>query len=309
MPDVILHQYPQSPVAEKVRVGFGIKNLSWRSVEIPRLPPKPDLVPLTGGYRRTPVMQIGADIYCDSQCILREIERRFPEPAYYSAETAGLGWGLTRWTDAHFFETAIKTVLAGAGDQLPADFAQDRGRLYFGSDWQQALTQARLDLDHLAAQLRGQFQWLDQTLAHRQYLTGDTAGLADAFAYYLVWFIRGRWQPGAELLSEFANLQRWEQAVQAIGHGSYTDLSADDALAIAAASETVTQQHIDPQDAQHLQAGMQVSINPDVDGGEMPVTGKVHAVSCQQISILRSSEQTGEVCVHFPRVGYRIVPQ
>lgn len=23
-------------------------------------------MPLTGGYRRTPVMQIGADVYCDS---------------------------------------------------------------------------------------------------------------------------------------------------------------------------------------------------------------------------------------------------
>ena len=29
--------------------------------------PRPDLMPMTGGYRRTPVMQIGADIYCDTQ--------------------------------------------------------------------------------------------------------------------------------------------------------------------------------------------------------------------------------------------------
>ena len=60
MNEIILHLYPQSPVAEKVRVCLGIKRLEWLSVEIPRLPPKPDLMPLTGGYRRTPVMQIGA---------------------------------------------------------------------------------------------------------------------------------------------------------------------------------------------------------------------------------------------------------
>lgn len=71
--EIIFHAYPQSPVAEKVRVAFGIKGLAWRSVEIPRLPPKPMLTALTGGYRRTPVMQIGADIYCDSQCIIREL--------------------------------------------------------------------------------------------------------------------------------------------------------------------------------------------------------------------------------------------
>ena len=69
MKDIIFHNYSQSPVAEKVRVGFGIKQLKWYSVEIPRLPPKPMLTKLTGGYRRTPVMQIGADIYCDSLCI------------------------------------------------------------------------------------------------------------------------------------------------------------------------------------------------------------------------------------------------
>ena len=74
MTELILHHYPQSPVSEKVRVVLGLKGLSWRSVEIPRLPPKPDLMPLTGGYRMTPVMQLGADVYCDSQCIIREIE-------------------------------------------------------------------------------------------------------------------------------------------------------------------------------------------------------------------------------------------
>jgi len=75
---VIFHAYPQSPVAEKVRIVSGIKGLAWRSVEIPRLPPKPMLTALTGGYRRTPVMQIGPDLYCDSQCIIRELERRPP---------------------------------------------------------------------------------------------------------------------------------------------------------------------------------------------------------------------------------------
>ena len=88
--EIVFHNYPQSPVAEKVRVAFGFKGLSWRDVEIPRLPPKPMLTALTGGYRRTPVMQIGADIYCDSQCILRELERRYPTPSFMPTSEAGL---------------------------------------------------------------------------------------------------------------------------------------------------------------------------------------------------------------------------
>jgi glutathione S-transferase-like protein len=64
MADLILHHYDEAPFAEKVRLVFGIKNLSWRSVIQPAAMPKPDLMPLTGGCRRTPVLQIGADIYC-----------------------------------------------------------------------------------------------------------------------------------------------------------------------------------------------------------------------------------------------------
>ena len=89
---VILHHYPQSQVAEKVRVVLGLKGLTWKSVEIPRLPPKPNLMPLTGGYRLTPVMQIGADIYYDSTCIIRELDRRFPEPTLSPGGAHGLPW-------------------------------------------------------------------------------------------------------------------------------------------------------------------------------------------------------------------------
>ena len=66
MHELILHHYPTSPFAEKTRLMLGFKQLSWRSVMIPPIMPKPDLTRLTGGYRKTPVLQIGADIYCDS---------------------------------------------------------------------------------------------------------------------------------------------------------------------------------------------------------------------------------------------------
>ena len=80
MSDIILHHYPQSPVAEKVRIGLGMKAARWLSVDIPRLPPKPFLMPLTGGYRRTPVAQIGADIYADSQNIFRLLDEHIAAP-------------------------------------------------------------------------------------------------------------------------------------------------------------------------------------------------------------------------------------
>ena len=75
MSELILHHYPQSPFAEKARLMLGFKGLSWRSVHIPPMSPKPDLTALTGGYRKTPVLQVGADIYCDTALIARRLEQ------------------------------------------------------------------------------------------------------------------------------------------------------------------------------------------------------------------------------------------
>jgi glutathione S-transferase len=302
--EVILHHYPPSPFSEKVRVAFGIKKLAWRSVEIPRIPPKPELMPLTGGFRRTPVMQIGADIYCDSQCILRELQRRFPEPTFFPGGSNGMPWAVNRWTD-YVFDAAAGVVMGAAADQLPEAFAKDRGRLYFGPDYDYEIIKA--NLPHSAAQLRGQLGWLDQRLATgRDFMLGDQPGLPDAVTYYLVWFIRGRWQSGPEFLSEFPALEAWEKRVAAIGHGDQKDMTAGEALDVAKASETDTTEQADPRDPQGIKPGMTVSIVADVDGGETPVTGKVRAVDRETISILHDEERIGTVCIHFPRVGYRV---
>ena len=307
MSEIILHNYPQSPVAEKVRKGFGIKGLEWRDVEIPRIPPKPDLIPLTGGYRRTPVMQIGADIYCDSQCILREIERRHPEPTFYPGGANGLAWGASRWTDGELFTLCVKLILGAAGDALPADFAEDRGRLYLGQDWAAGLKAANAELPHLAAQLRAHFGWIDQRLSTgRNYMLGDKPGLPDALTWHVVWFVRGRWADGPMFLSQFEALTAWEDRMETLGIGEPTPMSAEEALTIARETPIATAEISDPQDPQGLEPGMAVSVSPDVDGGEQAVEGVVHAADIDTIAVRREDPRAGTVCVHFPRAGYRV---
>ena len=89
MSGIILHLYDSSPFTEKVRICLGIKGLAWQAVDQPVIIPKPDLTPLTGGYRRIPVMQIGADVYCDSALIVRELDRRYPTPSLFPAGNKG----------------------------------------------------------------------------------------------------------------------------------------------------------------------------------------------------------------------------
>lgn len=305
MSEIILHNYPQSPVAEKVRVALGIKQATWRSVEIPRLPPKPNLVKLTGGYRRTPVMQIGADIYCDSQHIMRILDGR-PGPTL-QPRVEGLIWCMSRWLDGEFFSLAVKLVLGSAGDGLPADFAEDRGRLYLGPDWAEKLKAANADLPHYAAQMRAPLSWLDDLLSDgRSYLIGEEPGVLDAQVYHVVWFLRGRWDQGAAFLSEFENLAQWEETVRDLGHGAQSDMAPEEAIAIAAAASPTHAKGVAAGDPQGLTVGASVVIKPDVDGGEQPVEGKIWAANAEEVSVLRSDPDCGDLCVHFPRAGYRI---
>ncbi|MGJ8609966.1 MAG: glutathione S-transferase family protein [Octadecabacter sp.] len=305
--EIILHNYPQSPVAEKVRVAFGIKGLAWQSVQIPRLAPKPMLTKLTGGYRRTPVMQIGADIYCDSHCILQELERRHPTPTFFPTSDAGLAACLGRWMDGTLFDLVIKVVLGAAGDGLDADFAKDRGRLYFGADWTTELKSAHAAIPHLASQIRAPLQWVNEQLSdNRKFLFGDAPAAIDAQVYYLIWFLRGRWGSGPAFLSEFTHLERWEENVAKIGHGMMSDLSPEDAISRAAGHEPITQPETDDRDPQGLRHGMNVTVTPDVDGGEQPVAGTLVRSNIDTIVLRRQEDGIGNVDVHFPRIGYRV---
>jgi glutathione S-transferase len=203
------------------------------------------------------------------------------------------------------FNFVIRLVLGANADQLPEAFAADRGRLYFGPDWD--LQAHRDDLPHIIAQVRGQFGWVEQQLGHgRRFLPGDQPGLADALVYYLVWFVRGRWDGGPGLLAGFPALEAWERRVAALGHGAPTDMDAAEALGVAAAAEPASPEGVAAGDPQSLAPGVAVTVAPDEDGGDPLVTGTVRVADGDTIAILRHDPRAGRVCVHFPRVGYRV---
>ncbi|MCB1811903.1 MAG: glutathione S-transferase family protein [Candidatus Competibacteraceae bacterium] len=305
MSDFILHHYPPSPVSEKIRTALGLKQLSWQSVEQNRLPDRPELFAMTGGYRRIPVLQIGADIYCDTQCILRELERRAPEPTLFPNDSNGMPYAVSRWTDGPLFEAAVRVAFAPALDSLPPALVADRTRLYLGPDGDMA--KEALDLPHTLAQLRAQLGWLDERLATgRPYLLGGQPGMPDLLAWYVVWFVRGRYAEAEDFFAEFPALNAWAERMQAIGHGTPTEMTPQQALAVAKNAEPQTPEQADPRDPQGLKPGMQVTVGPLTDSGEQPVAGIVRAVNRNTIALAREHELCGAVVVHFPRVGYRV---
>lgn len=252
-------------------------------------------------------MQIGADIYCDSQCIIRELERRYPTPSFMPTSDAGLMWCLSRYTDGELFSLAVKLVLGSAGSALPSDFAEDRGRLYLGEDWAEGLKSANEQLPHLVAQLRAPLSWLNAQLSDgRSFLLGDKPAAIDAQMYHNIWFIRGRWSGGPAMLSEFPDLVRWEDNTRLIGHGTSKGMAAEEAIETAKMAEPATEAGVASNEPQGLQVGQAVFVTPDLDGGEQPVEGIVRYADSDTIAIERTASDVGTVCVHFPRAGYRV---
>ena len=142
-------------------------------------------------------------------------------PTFFPSSHPGLMWCLSRRTDGPLFDLAVKIILGSAGDALPADFAEDRGRLYLGQDWAKGLKAFNATLPHLASQFRTPLKWVNERLSDNQeFLLGTAPAAVDAQLYHLVWFLRGRWDQGPPFLSEFENLTLWEQNVEAIGHGT-----------------------------------------------------------------------------------------
>jgi glutathione S-transferase len=303
--EIILHHYPSSPFAEKVRVALGIKQLAWRSVIIPMILPKPDLMPLTGGYRKTPVMQIGADIYCDTQCILREIERRFEGPSLYRDTDAGTANALAFWSDRNLFSPAVGVAFAGRPTMVPAEFYADRSKFMgreISVERMQAVAPFMID------QLRAQLDWCESMLQDgRPFLLGQHPTLVDCAAYHPCWFIGNNLGERAAPLVEFPRLQIWMDRVKAIGHGKSTELDSKEALKIARDAKPQTQRQQDANDPLGRKSGHKVQVVPD-DTGKDPVVGELIASSRDSIAVLHVDPQVGEVIVHFPRAGFVVRP-
>lgn len=219
MSGLILHHYDASPFTQRALRMLGLKGLAWRSVQMPMMPPKDDLVALTGGYRGTPVLQVGAELFIDSQLIARKLEQLHPTPSLFPAGDAGLQLAMVKWSD-QFFRSALKIVLGAMADQWPEPFRKDREHLFPDIDFATVGVEAA----HWRSQFRAHAWLLEQQLSDgRAWLAGAAPSLADIQAHPFVAMMRGAMPEAAgELLAGFTHLAAWEQRMLGMGEGTRT---------------------------------------------------------------------------------------
>ncbi len=304
MPELILHHYSTSPFSEKVRLVLGFKGLAWKSVFVPTMLPKPDVVALTGGYRRTPFLQIGADIYCDTALMCRVIDRFAPAPALFPAEAGGMQHMIAHWADTALFWSAIPYTMQPAGVQHLFANAPPEALKLFAAD-RAAMTAGlrRATIADSGAVLRTALAWLEQQLSEgRPFLCADVASIADFSAVQSIWYIR-RAPPVAGVLAPFERVTAWADRVLAFGHGSFEPLTSGEAIALSRGARETAPLEFDA--SQGLTQGQEVTVTA-TDYAQDPVVGRLVGLTDAEAAVERVDERAGRVVVHFPRIGYQV---
>ena len=301
MSEIIFHHYALSPFSEKIRRILAVKGLPWRSVDQPIMMPKPELVALTGGYRRIPVLQIGADVYCDTALIARCLEARHPSPGVLPAEQAGLIGMIEDWADHRLFFQCVPPVIRAIYEQLPPGFLDDRAAMSpaltkdgLFKAAPQAWTQAQLSLDRLERQLTG-----------TDFLLGEHFTLADAACYNPIWFLKNDAALFAEVQARPA-LAAWFKRIEAVPDAQVQEMTTAQSLAVARDSKPLATPSSAALTGVDYAVGEQVAVGAD-DYGPEQTSGRVTAISAESVTIEREDPALGAVAVHFPRAGYRVV--
>lgn len=307
--ELILHHYAMSPFAEKIRLAMGVKSLKWRSVLVEQAPPRPLLDALTGGYRRVPVLQVGADIYCDTHLILRAIDRLQPGTPSMFANSAvqPLCW----WWDKTTFMPVIRLWARLYADNLPQTFLDDRKSFTGGPSLSKADNEGDIALN--AQRIKAHLAWINDMLADaKPFLLGSTSPSAlDLTVYHTLWFAKNNGGPEmAALLSQLFQagpLLSWFESVASLGHGTREEMTPEQAFEVAQNSEPVEPTYIRSDSNTEWPIGQRLRITPD-DMGRVPVEGTLVAVDQHEIVLRLPENKAGNINVHFPRAGFDVVP-
>jgi glutathione S-transferase len=303
--ELILHHYPESLFSEKARAMLNAKGLAWRSVIIPMIMPRPDTIPLTGGYRRTPVLQAGADVYCDTAAIAAYLDDKGSGPTFYPAASRLAAQTLARWVDTELFWGGVTQRfqpenMAGflADNAAASAFAADRAAFSQGATIRQIpLGEARPRHQAFLADLEAQLS------DGRAYLFGPQWSIADFSVYHVLWFVH-QGTPMAAQLAAHPAAQAWYERMHAYGAGKGEAMSGPEALDAAAAASPASVAG-GTSDLADIPVGTVVDVGP-TDYGVMPTRGELLHCDAATIIIGREHERTGRVNVHFPRFGFGV---
>lgn len=302
MSEFILHHYAMSPFSEKIRLMLGYAGIDWLSVRVREMPPRPLLEPLAGKYRKIPVAQIGADVFCDTRSISTEIARLSGKPELALENCSEEIQQFVRHTDLEVF---LACVLSAPGGTLLRKLWKGSSLLNVGRFLIDRINMGRkasvkaMGPKQAKQVVRSHLENMERMLVASSFLFGDKPTIGDFSAWHSLWFIRDMGESG--YVDRFANVRAWMDRMATFGHGRFTEVSAEYALDAALSAEPRAL----PDNVDTVASGQNVSIAPD-DYGQVPVSGKLLAGTAHGWVLGREHSRVGKVHVHFPKQGFVI---
>ncbi|MBF7731544.1 glutathione S-transferase family protein [Pseudomonas sp. N040] len=304
MSALILHHYAMSPFSEKIRAMLGYAQLDWQSVITREMPPRPLLSPLAGGYRKIPVAQIGADIFCDSRTIAAEIARLSGRPELALEQCPARQRAYVGEVDLQVFFACV--MLAGT-PTMRRKFRQslslpDMAR-FIWDRLNMGRTAAFKPLSGRAARSRVEAH-LDSVdnLLEQDFLFGPQPTHADFSTYHSLWFLRDLAE--SPLLEQHPQTLAWMDRIKAFGHGRRHEISAEQALEMA---RQASPRSIPSAQRRDQRIGQPMQVTP-VDYRQTPTTGTLVGVTANSWILARQQAEVGTVHVHFPQQGFALDP-
>ena len=299
---IILHHYSMSPFSEKVRAMFGYVEMQWQSALTTEMPPRPVLTALTGGYRKIPVAQIGADIYCDTRTITPLLADHAGKP---ELDIENCDQAIKDFVAKVEGDIFFACVMYGAGMKL------NRKVLKSMSIWHMIkLLVDRFKMGRKAsikmpmpsqapAIVKAHLPEIESMLKDN-FLFGDTPTIADFSAYHSLWFVRDLGEK--PIMNQYPKTLAWMDRIRNFGHGTSTEITGDQAVEMA---RYATPRPVDDKHKHHDLIGALVRIAP-ADYALDPSVGVLEGSTESSYILSRNDAQAGTVHVHFPKHGFSI---
>ena len=295
----ILYHYPMSPYSEKLRLAMALSGRRWLSASVAAYPPRPELARLVGGYRRIPVLQLGAHFYCDTRLAFaaltghesscwrlsetdEALRRRAEQEVFFSVVAGASPYRAMRFLTA---ELGVPGLLRFVRDRI----AMTRGATIVQPD---AKTARRTVLSFI--------NQLADRLAEGAFLSGPEVGYLDLCCFHPLWMAT---QIDSSKLAAWPSpVRSWFAKVEELGHGTST----------AASTQLINDAIADDQAA--FSGGMvedpfvvsePVSMSP-ADYARDETAGRLTHLDERSVVLERELVDGTRVYCHFPRQGFEL---
>ena len=299
MQNIVLFHHDPSPYGERIRKCFGLQNIPWKSCLVPMVMPRPDMTMLSGGYRKIPVMQYGADIYCDTRLISQKINNLFNDLKLFSHGTLQNS-ALQSQSDQMFRSGAILSLIENK-EYIPPEVVEDRMSFFTFINQKTAEN----ELSHHQSQFKKYAQDIDDQLRENDFILGLQPNWADICCYANIFMAKGNIPSSFKWMKELKNIDPWYQNLVSYGEGIREEISSQEALEIAKTStpDLSNINHQNSEDENMPQPGDNVKVTPD-DYGQISVRGELICINSDEIVVTNETKEAGAIAIHFPRLGF-----